>query len=98
MLAQWKLQEQMSIPYGDVNDTDQSDCDLASNLPEANQYNCKVVVNNVNSSSSNFDVKRIDVTVFYNSMTSEGTRSVFCTNISGSSCPDLTTYRTRRAK
>lgn len=98
MLARWKLQEQMSIDYASLADQDKASCNLPSNLPEIDKYDCKVVVENVQSSSSNFEVSRIDITIFFNSVDSQGNRSVFCAEITDANCPDLTTFRTKLTK
>ncbi len=95
MLARWKLQEQMTIPFGNVQNQDPGSCELPDSLPRADNYSCSVHRSAV---SGNDGAIRINVTILYNSMLSEGQRSVFCTNeqLENSNCPDLTSYRANR--
>ena len=95
MLARWKLQEQMSIPFSDVQAQDPGSCSLPDEVPDTDGFSCKVTRSSV---TGNPGAIRIDVTILYNSMQSDGQRSVFCTSdqLEDSNCPDLSSYRADR--
>lgn len=95
MLARWKMQEQMTISFGEVQNQDPGSCELPDSLPKADDFSCSVRRSSV---SGNDGAIRINVTILYNSMLSDGQRSVFCTNeqLEDSNCPDLTSYRANR--
>lgn len=97
MLARWKLEQQMAADFGSLESVDAEDCQLPGGLPDAEDFQCSVTVEEVSGSSGNFDVRRIDVTVLYQSLQSDSERSVFCPKLEDSTCPDLTTYRTNRS-
>ena len=97
MLARWKLDQQMAAEYGDLESVDTEDCQLPGGLPNVEDFQCSVTVEEVNGSAGNFDVRRIDVTILYQSLQSDGERSVFCPELEDSSCPDLSSYRTNRS-
>lgn len=97
MLVRWKLEKQMAVDFGSLESVDAEDCQLPGEIPDVEDFQCSVTVEELNGSSSNFDVRRIDVTILYQSLQSDGERSVFCPELEDSSCPDLTTYRTNRS-
>lgn len=97
MLARWKLEEQMAADYGSLESTDAEDCQLPGGIPDVEDFQCSVTVEEVSGTSDQFDVQRIDVTVQYQSLQSDHERSVFCPELEDSTCPDLSSYRTNRS-
>lgn len=97
MLARWKIEQQLAANYGDLESVDAEECQLPGGIPDVDEYQCSVTVEDVGGSSGQFEVRRIDVTVLYQSLQSDGERSVFCPELEDSSCPDLSTYRTNRS-
>jgi Tfp pilus assembly protein PilE len=95
MLARWKLQEQMSIPFSKVQAQDPGSCSLPDEVPDTEGFRCKVTRSSV---TGNPGAMRIDVTILYDSMQSGGQRSIFCTSqqLEDSNCPDLSSYRADR--
>lgn len=100
MLSQWKLNQQLgTVDFGSLQNIQQSGCNFDSHVPvDNNLFGCEVTVSNQAGSTDNFEVKKIEVKIFYDSILTGKTRTIQCSDVNNCGRPDRVTYRTKFKK